>query len=225
MTDNDWPDAEQQIAAAHKQGYRAGVERGLIAGLTAARTAVGDLLADPLPADGLVEQNYTIDTAGEEAAAVNEALTRGAARIHQAIVGPDGYDCSGFVDQTKKTPESRSYRDGRGQMLDLIQHYTRADDETMIRLCRVCDRIDDRTIATARPRGEAMPAALELVKAGVSIQEIIDTHLIAAADLAEALRCTLVDAGLLVARASAAFRLDARSIQFLPAFVKQVKDT
>jgi hypothetical protein len=80
---------EHDIAAAHRQGYRTGVERGLIAGLTVARTAVGDLLADPLPVDGLVEQNYTIDTEGETMAAVNEALTRGTAHIQQAIRDQD----------------------------------------------------------------------------------------------------------------------------------------
>ena len=108
---------------------------------------------------------------------------------------------------------------------ELIQAYTGADDATMMRLMATCDRIDNRACLTARPWGEAMPAALELVKAGVPLEEIIDHHLDAAEDVAGALHCTLADAALLVAQASHAFRLDASSIQLLPSFVKQVKGT
>ena len=87
MTDREWSFVrEDAIAAARRQGYRAGVARGLIAGFTAARTAVADLLTDPLPVDELVEQYYTVDMEDAARAGVNEALNRGAARLHRKIM-------------------------------------------------------------------------------------------------------------------------------------------
>jgi hypothetical protein len=221
MTDNDWPDVRQDIAAARRQGYRAGVARGLHAGLMAARravedyaaaqAAVEDLLADPLPVDGLVEQYYNLDLEGEDMVAVNDALSRGIAHIQQAIF--DQAETKGHLTRQEK----------------LVRRYTRADDATMIRLMITCDRIDNHALSTTRRRGEAMGtamgAALELVKAGVPIDDIIDTHLDAAEDVAEAARCTLVDAARLVAQASAVFNLGAGWIQHLAAFVKQAKAT
>jgi hypothetical protein len=142
----------------------------------------------------------------EVTATINAALTRYAKSMHAAIMGST-------VDLRERLAQQ-----------DLIRHYSRADEETMQRLVDVCDQIDTRHRNFGRP-ADAMAAALELMKAGVSVEEIIDTHLTAAEQVADGLHCTLVDAALLVAQASAQFRLDARSLQFLPGFVKLVKDT
>ena len=138
--------------------------------------------------------------------AINRALDRYTKQMHAAI-----------MDSTVDLRE-------RLNQQDLIRHYSRTDEETMRRLVDVCDQIDIHSRNFGRP-ADAMTAALELVKAGVPLEEIIDTHLDAAEDVAGPLRCSLVDAALLVARASHAFNLDRRSIQHLSSFVQQVKDT
>jgi hypothetical protein len=146
--------------------------------------------------------------------AINRALGRYAERLHLAIMSTPlaaelaAADLAAAVEAQTK-----------------IRVYAEADDDTMSRLGDVCDQVDNRTRFTARPRGEAVVAALELVRAGVSMEEIIDTHLTAAEQVADVLHCTLVEAALLVAQASAQFRLNAGSVQHLPGFVKLVKDT
>jgi hypothetical protein len=104
-----------------------------------------------------------------------------------------------------------------------LKALTHADDKTVAHL------VDATYLQVPSwQRDDAKAAVLELIKSGISAEEIITTHLSACADIAS-LGYSMTDAAQMVAAASTQFDLgdpqsDRQSIRLLASFVRLVAE-